>query len=50
MPQTVAAGWANEPGPSLGQAAFASGAIGNTRFDEIVDRSKVIGHGFSRSS
>jgi hypothetical protein len=41
---------ANKPGSSLRQAGFASGAIDDTRFDEIVDPAKMIGHGVGGSS
>jgi fumarate hydratase class II len=36
---------ANDRNLSLREAAIASGAIDASRFDEIVDPSKLVGHG-----
>jgi fumarate hydratase class II len=40
---------ANDENLTLKQAALASGAIDEKRFDEIVDASKMIGHGIGGS-
>jgi fumarate hydratase class II len=40
---------ANDRNLTLKEAAIASGAIDSSRFDEIVDPSKLVGHGFAGS-
>ena len=40
---------ANDEGLTLKAAALKSGSIDETRFDEIVDAKKMVGHGVAGS-